>query len=117
MARGMSVLHRLCLHRGGDSGAHRSVSTARSHALGVAARSVHTAGVGTHRRGRPQRLPMKRVRRVIGIDGRRLGGGGFLPPHALVRRGHGRVPADLTGALLCRLTLVKLSVPSEQMQV
>ena len=33
-----------------------------------------------------QRLPMERVRRLLGVDGRRLGGGGFLPRHALARR-------------------------------
>ena len=89
----LGVFHRLCLHRGGRGGAHRCVCTAGSRALGVADRHVHAAGVGTHRGGRLQRrLPMERDRRLCGADGRRLGGGGFLPRHALARREQALAP-------------------------
>ena len=98
MARGLGVLHRRGLHRGGRSGAHRCVCTAGSRALGVADGPVHAAGVGAHRRGRPQRLPMERVRRLLGVDGRRLGGGGFLPRHTLARRAQALAPAALAMA-------------------
>ena len=81
----LGVFHRWCLHCGGRGGAHRCVCTAGSRALGVPDRHVHAAGVGTHHGGRLQgRLPMERDRRLCGADGRRLGGGGFLPRHALV---------------------------------
>ena len=87
MAFGPGVFLRLYLHRGGRSGAYQRVCTAGSHALGVAAGYVHPAGVDTRRGGRTQRLRLERVRRVVGVDGRRLGGGGLLPRHALARRG------------------------------
>lgn len=48
---------------------------------------VHAVGVGTRHRGRPQRFPMERVRRLVGVDGRRLDGGGFLPRRVVARRG------------------------------
>ena len=82
-----SVLCWLHLHRCGLSGTHRRVCTAGGRALGVAAGHVHAAGVGTRRGSRTQRLGLERVRRLLGVDGRRLGGGGFLPRHALARRG------------------------------
>ena len=47
----------------------------------------------THHRGRlPQSVPMERARRLLGVDGRRLGGSGFLPRHALARRGQALAP-------------------------
>ena len=73
---------------GGRGGGHRCVCAAGSRALGVRDRTVHAAGLGIRRGGRLQRqLPMERDRRLCSADGRRLGGGGFLPCHALVRRG------------------------------
>src|SRR5882724_7094450 len=53
-AHGLGGLHRRCLPRGGRGGAPRCVCTAGGHALGVADGPVHAAGMGTHRRGRPQ---------------------------------------------------------------
>ena len=45
------------------------------------------AGVGTDRGGRlHQQLSMGRDRRLVGADGDRLGGGGFLPQHGVVGR-------------------------------
>ena len=101
MACGLGVFLRLRLPRGGRGGAHRSVCTAGSRALGVADRHVHAAGVGAHRGGRLQKLlRMERDRPLGGAHGGRLGGGGFLPrktlarcEQALVRQnGHGRTP-------------------------
>ena len=67
---------------------HRCVCAAGSRALGVRDRTGHAAGLGTRRGGRIQRqLTMERDRRLCSADSRRLGGGGFLPCHALVRRG------------------------------
>src|SRR5262249_22452159 len=65
----------------------RRVCEARGRALGVADGPVHPAGLGAHRGGGRQRLPVDRVRRLLDAHGRRLGGGGFLPRHALARRG------------------------------
>jgi hypothetical protein len=88
MAHGLGVLHRRCLHRGGCGGDHRCICTAGSHALGMADGPVHAAGVDTHDRGRESPcLPMERARRLLGVDGRRVGGGGFLPRHVLARPG------------------------------
>ena len=68
-------------------GAHWCVCATGGRPRGVADGHVHAAGVGTHRGGRLQRrLPMERDRHLLGADGRRLGGGGFLPRHALARR-------------------------------
>src|ERR1051325_4300587 len=82
MASGLGVLLRLYLYRGGRSGAHRRVCTAGSHAHGAAAGYVHPAGVDTRRGGETQRLRLERVRRLLGVDGRRWGGGGLLRRHA-----------------------------------
>src|SRR3954462_7598982 len=49
---------------GGRGGAQRGVCAAGSHALGVADGPVHAAGVGPHRGGRPQRLPVERIRHL-----------------------------------------------------
>lgn len=87
MALGLGVLLWLYLHRGGLRGAHQRVCTAGSHALGVTAGHVHGAGVGTHPGSRTQRLGLERVRRLLGVDGSRLGGGGFLPRRVLACRG------------------------------
>ncbi len=101
MALGVGDLHRLCLHHGGRGCAHRRVCTAGSHALGVAAGPVHAAGVGTGHRGRRQRLTMDRVHQLLDVDSRRLGGGGFLPRHALARRWQALAPAALAMAHYC----------------
>lgn len=61
--------------------------------IDVADRHVHAAGVGTYRSGPPQLLPMERDCRVCGADGRRLGGGGFLPRHALAGHEQALAPA------------------------
>ena len=77
----LGVFHRLYLHRGGRGGAHRCVCTAGSRALGVADRACSRCWCGYPSWRQVQRcLPMERVRRLFGADGRRLGGGGFLPP-------------------------------------
>ena len=69
----------------------RSWSLARRqpNAAGAPARvQANAAGVGTHRSGRLQRrLPMERDFRLCGAHGSWLGGCGFLPRHAPVRRG------------------------------
>jgi hypothetical protein len=70
-----------------------------SRAVRVRDGFAHAAGVGTHRRGRPERLSMERVRRLLDVDGGRLGRGGFLPQHALARSGP---PLELR-AILTRL--------------
>jgi len=41
--------------------------------------------MGADRGGGRQRLPMGGVHRLVGANGRQLGGGGFLLRHALVR--------------------------------
>jgi hypothetical protein len=73
---------------GGCGGGRRCVCTVGSGALGVRNRHVHVAGLGTRSGVRLQRhLPMERNRRLCSADGRRLGGGGFLPWYVLVRHG------------------------------
>ena len=59
------------------------------NAAGAPARvQANAAGVGTHRSGRLQRrLPMERDFRLCGAHGSWLGGCGFLPRYAPVRRG------------------------------
>jgi uncharacterized membrane protein len=86
-ACGLGVLHGLYLHRGGRGGAYRCLRTTGGNTLGAADRFVHAAGVGTGRGGGRQCLPVDRVRRLVGADDRRLGGGGFLPRHVLARVG------------------------------
>ena len=58
--------------------------------------AVHAARVGAGHRGGRRRLAMDRVRQLLGVDGRRLDGGGFLSRHALARRGP--APASAGGA-------------------
>ena len=55
--------------------------------LRIADWPVPAVGVGTDRRGRIQRrVPMERNRRLLGADGRRVGGGRLLPQRSLARR-------------------------------
>lgn len=83
---GMGVSHRRRIDPRGPSDSRRSVWAAGSHTVGAGNGHVLSAGVGTCRGGRlGEQVPMGRDRRLMGPDGRRLGGRGFVSRRSMAR--------------------------------